>query len=96
MTTVKLSKPTQINGSELTEINMDLAALKGRDLMELETGFRRLYRGEFVPVLNIDSRYQVFVAGRACGINPEDLGELWAPDFAAVCAEVQNFLLSSG
>jgi hypothetical protein len=96
MKSIKLSKPTKINGQELSEINLDLESLRGKDLIELETAFRRLYRGEYVPVLNIDSRYQSFVAGRACGINPEDLGELYAPDFAAMCAEVQNFLLGSG
>lgn len=93
---LKLSKPTKINGSELTEINLDLDTLKGRDLMELETGFRKMYRGEYVPVINIDARYQCHVAGRVSGINPEDLGELYAPDFAAMCAEVQSFLLSGG
>ena len=92
---LKLQKAVQINGSELSEIDLDLEKLKGKDLLELETGFRRMYRGEYVPVLNIDSRFQVWVAGRACGINPEDLGELYAPDFAMVCQEVQNFLLSS-
>ena len=96
MSVIKLTKPTQINGSELTEIKLDLENLKGKDLMELETGFRQRYRGEYVPVINIDSRYQIFVAGRVSGINPDDLGELYAPDFAAVCAEVQSFLLSGG
>jgi hypothetical protein len=94
--TIKLSKPTKINGSELTEINLDLESLRGKDLIELETTFRNLYRGVFVPVLNIDLRYQTLVAGRVCGINPEDLGELYAPDFTAMCTEVQNFLLSAG
>lgn len=93
MKVIKLHKPTKINGSELTEISLDLESLKGRDLIELETGFRRMYRGEYVPVINIDARYHAFVAGRVCGINPEDLGELSAPDFAAVCSEVQSFLL---
>jgi Phage tail assembly chaperone proteins, E, or 41 or 14 len=96
MKTIKLSKPTKINGSELTELNLDLESLRGRDLLELETGFRRLHRGEYIPVLSIDARYQVHVAGRCCGVNPEDLGELYAPDFAAMCAEVQSFLLSGG
>lgn len=94
MTTVKLSRPTKINGSELTEINLDLESLRGRDLLELETGFRQRHRGEYIPVLNIDARYQIHVAGRVCGINPDDLGELYAPDFAAICSQVQSFLLS--
>lgn len=93
---IKLSKPTKVNGSELTEIVLDLESLKGKDLLELETGFRQRFRGEYIPVINFDSRYQIHVAGRVCGINPEDLGELYAPDFAAICAEVQSFLLSGG
>jgi len=93
--TIKLSRPTKINGSELTEINLDLETLKGKDLMELETSFRKLYRGDYVPVLNIDIRYQCLVAGRVSGINPDDLSELYAPDFSSVCSEVQSFLLGS-
>jgi hypothetical protein len=96
MKTIKLTKPTQINGSEITEVNLDLETLRGRDLMELENGFRKFYRGEFIPALNLDSRFQVWVAGRVSGINHEDLGELYAPDFVAICSEVQNFLLSAG
>lgn len=96
MKTIKLSKPTKVNGSEITELNLDLDSLKGRDLLELETGFRRVHRGEYIPVANIDIRYQAWVAGRVSGINHEDLGELSAPDFAAVCSEVQSFLLGSG
>ena len=96
MQTLKLTKPTKINGSEITELNLDLESLKGKDLIEMETGFKRMYRGEYVPVINIDSRYQAWVAGRVSGINPEDLGELYAPDFAAMCATVQSFLLSGG
>jgi hypothetical protein len=96
MKIIQLSRPTKINGSDITEISLDLESLKGKDLIELETAFRRLYRGEYIPVLNIDSRYQSLVAGRASGINPEDLGELYAPDFAAVCSEVQNFLFNTG
>lgn len=92
---VKLTKPTQLNGKEYIEINLDLESLKGKDLIELESGFRKLYRSEYVPVANIDIRYQAMVAGRVANINPMDLGELDAPDFVEVCSNVQNFLLKS-
>lgn len=92
---LKLSKPTTLNGKEYSEINLELETLKGKDLIELETGFRKLYRSEYIPVVNIDTRYQVMVAGRVAGINPIDLGELEAPDFVEVCSKVQNFLLKS-
>jgi Phage tail assembly chaperone proteins, E, or 41 or 14 len=93
---LKLTRPTQINGSEITELTLDLESLRGKDLMELESGFRKFYRGEFVAALNLDSRYQLWIAGRACNLNPEDLAELYAPDFVAVTGEVQSFLLSAG
>jgi Phage tail assembly chaperone proteins, E, or 41 or 14 len=95
MTTLKLSKPTKINGSELSEIKLDFESLKGRDLIEVEQTFRTLHRG-FFPSLNFESRYQALVASRVCGINAQDLEELAAPDWVALCSEVQNFLLSSG
>lgn len=93
---VKLDQTVQINGSEISELNLELEKLKGKDIVDLETGFRQMYRGEYIPVLNLDIRYQAFVAGRVCGINPEDLGELYAPDFEEVCSQVQNFLLKTG
>lgn len=96
MKTIKLSKPTQINGAELTEINLDLESLKGRDLMELESGFRKFHRGEVIISLPLDSRFQLWVAGRISGINYEDLGDLYAPDYISITTEVQNFLLSAG
>lgn len=96
MRTVKLSKPQKINGSEIESINLDLENLKGRDLIELESGFRATHRGEYIPVLNIDLRFQAWVAGRVSGINHEDLLDLYAPDFTAMCSEVQSFLLSGG
>jgi Phage tail assembly chaperone proteins, E, or 41 or 14 len=96
MKVLKLSKPTQINGSELTELSLDLDNLRGKDLMEIESGFRARHRGEFVAALNLDARYQLWVAGRVCGLNPEDLGELYAPDFVALTGEIQSFLLSAG
>jgi hypothetical protein len=95
MRTIKLTKPQKINGSEISEINLDLETLKGRDLIELENGFRQTHR-DFIPVLNINLAFQAWVAGRVSGINHEDLLELYAPDFNAVCAEVQSFLLSGG
>lgn len=93
---LKLDEPAKINGTEVTELNLELEKLKGKDIIELETGFRQMYRGEYIPVLNLDIRYQAWVAGRVCGVNPDDLGELYAPDFEELCSQVQNFLLKTG
>jgi Phage tail assembly chaperone proteins, E, or 41 or 14 len=96
MRTIKLTRPTKINGSEITELNLDLENLRGKDLMELESGFRKFHRGEFVTAINLDSRFQLWVAGRVSGINYEDLQDLYAPDYVNVTTEVQSFLLSAG
>ena|SRR5215475_235981 len=99
---VKLSNPVKLggmsgNGTEITELDLKLETLKGKDIIELETGFRRLYRGEYIPVTNLDARYQIMVAGRVSGYNPIELAEaLDGPDFVEVCTTVQNFLLKSG
>jgi hypothetical protein len=91
---VKLTEPQQINGSEITEIDLKIEKLKGKVLLELAAGYRK-YNREYTPVLELDRGFQAFVAGSVCGINPEDLGELLAPDFVEVCTTVQNFLLKS-
>jgi hypothetical protein len=93
---VKLTEPQQINGSEISEIDLQIEKLKGKELLELAAGYRKYNRGEYTPVLELDRGFQAFIAGRVCGINPEDLGELLAPDFVEVCTTVQNFLLKSG
>jgi hypothetical protein len=89
---IKLTRPQTINGSEIEEINLELEPLKGKDIIELETGFRALYK-DYVPIPDIDPRYQAMVAGRCSKINPKDLEELDAPDFKAVCRAVRDFLL---
>lgn len=93
---VKLSEPQAINGTTISEINLELEKLKGRELLELDAGFKQYNKNEFVPVSELNRRFQIFVAGRVSGYNPEDLMELLAPDFVEVCTTVQNFLLKSG
>jgi hypothetical protein len=93
---IKLTEPTQINGTEYSELDLAIERLKGKELMELDSGFKKYNRGEYIPVPYLDLRFQTFVAGRVTGINPEDLGELLAPDLIEVCTAVQNFLLKSG
>ena len=96
MKIIKLSRPTQINGAELTEIQLDLETLKGRDMMELEGGFKQFYRGEIFFSLPMEPRFQLWVAGHVSGINHADLAGVSAPDYYAICSEVQSFLLSAG
>jgi len=94
---LKLKKPRQINGTEITELNLDgLEELSGDDLQSIEAGFRLMHKAEYIPVINLDTRYQMWIAGRVTGINPEDFGKLYAPDYVALGVAVQNFLTSGG
>jgi hypothetical protein len=92
---VKLTEPQQINGSEISEIDLKLETLKGTGFLELQASYKKYHR-EYVPVLELDRGFQAFIAGSVSGINPEDLAELLVPDFVEVCTTVQNFLLKSG
>lgn len=89
---VKFNSPQKVNGQELEELELEIETLKGKDIIELETAFRTLYK-EYVPVPDVDIRYQALVAGRVAKINPKDLEELDASAFKEVCAAVRNFLI---
>jgi len=90
---VEFENSQKLNGSEIKELDLvDLDKLKGRDIIELETAFRQLYKG-YVPVPAIDMRFQALVAARAAKINPKDLEELDADAFMQVCATVRDFLV---
>jgi Phage tail assembly chaperone proteins, E, or 41 or 14 len=96
MRRVKLIKPTQLNGKEYEELNLDgLDLLRGKDLRECKDAFAQLYRGEIIPILNIDDRYLMLVTSAVVKINPKDLENLWAPDYEEVCTTVRNFLMKS-
>lgn len=89
--TVTFDTPQKLNGSEILELVLDFTKYKGKDIIELQTGFRQLYR-EYVPMPNVDIRYQAMVAGYVAKVNPADLAELDGDVFEEVCAAVRNFI----
>jgi hypothetical protein len=89
---VKFETPQKLNGSEVTELNIDIESLKGSDIIEMETAFRTLYPG-YIPLPDIDIRYQLMVAGRCAKVNPKDLEDLDVSAFKGVCNTVRGFLL---
>ena len=92
LVTVKFSEPQKMNGSEISELVLDFSNYKGKDIIELQTSFRALYR-EYVPMPNVDVRYQAMVAGYVSKTNPADLAELDGDAFEEVCAAVRNFII---
>lgn len=89
---VTFDSPQKLNGTEISELVLDFSAYKGKDIIELQTGFRQLYR-EYVPMPNVDIRYQAMVAGYIAKVNPADLAELDGDAFEEVCAAVRNFII---
>lgn len=91
---IKLSEPWKHNGSELSEITLDFSDINGDELKALASAFSELYK-DYVPMLQLDFRFQELLAGRAAHMNPKDLGTLWGPDYMEVVTAVRNFLLKA-
>jgi hypothetical protein len=89
---VEFERPQRINGSEVSEVELDFTSMKGKGIMEQEGIFRQLYKG-YTPVPDIDCRFQALVAAAALKINPRDLEEIDADCFKQVCAAVRDFLV---
>lgn len=82
---------------ELTEINLDGSKLKGRDILEAQEEYEAL-TGTSVgfSVLELDKKFQAFMASKIAGISYDTILNLPAKDFSAVTLEVQRFLLGRG
>ena len=91
---IKLKKPIRHQGQEVSEIDLDLDALTGDDLIAVED---QIFKTGGNPLQNTDlSRvYHITVAARALHMPVETLRGMCARDFARVVNEVRNFLLVS-
>lgn len=92
---VKFKKPQKLNGSEVEELELDFAPIKGKVIKELARAFNQLYK-DYAPILTVDLRFQELVAARAAQINPADLDELDGDEYLEVLDAARNFLLRTG
>lgn len=92
MTKIKLNKPLQYKGQSISEIELNLEEMKGRDLIEIETQMNA--DGKFL-VTDFSKAYQVKIAAKAAKIPAEELENLSARDFNKVTSAVQLFLVGS-
>jgi hypothetical protein len=90
---VEFSKPTDLGGVEVSALALDLESMHGSDLIELETTYRALHKGKYIPVPDIEKGYQVLVAAFAAKVNPMVLQALPAKEMNAICSSVRDFLL---
>lgn len=92
MTKVKLLKPIEIDGKKITEINLELEKLTGKDILDADRQVRLEGEGGLNPLYT--QRGLLILASKVSGFIPDDLLALSAPDFLEVTAQVQNFLLT--
>ncbi len=95
MTSVQLTKPITVNGSELKSIELDFDKLDGNVWIFCEAEAVRAQGG--VPMLSpvTDGAFHVQVAAKASGIAVEVLRSLPFIEFGAVVGAVRSFLLGA-
>lgn len=91
---VKLAEPWKYNGSELEEIKLDFSDINGDEIKALAAAFNDLYK-DYVPMMQLDFRFQELLAARAAHMSPRDLATIWGPDYMEVLQAARNFLLKS-
>lgn len=94
MSRIKLSKPLKYQDKEFAELDLNLDALTGADMVRVETELTG--QGKVVMMSEYSKLYLSRLAARAAKLPAEALDTLPAPDFARVTTAVQNFLLQPG
>lgn len=89
---IQLVKPVTFNNELITEINLNLDALTGADLIEVERQFITANAiNEAVQIKEYSKEYQVMVAARASGLPVSFYEQLGGRDFSQVTTKVQYF-----
>ena len=89
--TIKLSKPFNICGKDVTELNFDFDKITGADLTAAEREVRAM--GDQTPSVFLSMQFQAAVAAKMLGVPVDDLLAMPASDFKKVVLPVTNFLL---
>lgn len=84
--------PYSFEGTEYTEINIDVDALTGGDIANI----KRQWVGEqnFAVLPAMDTEFCMMVAARASGQPLEFFREMPAKDYCKLTAEVSGFLIA--
>lgn len=91
MAIYKLSKPTMINGEEMTEISYDIEGLTGNDVAQ---AIKDLAKQSIVVTLTeTDQNYHAALFAIASGLDYMDIRNLPLKDFMKVCNIVRDFFL---
>ena len=93
---IALRKPLTWEEQTYQELDLNLDALTGADLLAVSRELRREQAKEPVLQPETDDRYLIAVAARAARVPCEALAALPARDFVRIKMEVQGFLLGAG
>lgn len=87
----KLNKPVTFDEKEVTELDLDLDALTGKDLTNIEQEFTA--GGNMAAVPETSKTYLMYVGARAAGVPIELVQAMSAKDVSRLTVQVQNFLI---
>ena len=91
----EFSAPFSFEGEpERTSLPFDLSTLTGQDMIEAQEDFDAL--GNSSGVVELNKRYQAFLAARVAKVTPDYIMALPVRDFSSITLLVQRFLLSGG
>lgn len=91
MTKVKLTKPLKIAGKEVTEVELDVEALSGRDLTLAERESRAM--GDNAASMFVSMNFQAIVAAKLLKVPVDDILDLPTADFKKLVVPVMRFFL---
>ena len=87
---ITLSKPLTVRDEALCELELDLSALTGKDLLDVEAALKA--KGISVAAWEYSRSFCAAVAAKALGIPSAALNELPASDFTKIVNETLIFL----
>jgi hypothetical protein len=91
LTKVRLSKPVNWDGQEITELGLDLESLTGEDLVAAEREFQALNPG-FIGVASLTTCYSMCLAARLVKRPVDDINKLPIKDCLQISREIDAFL----
>jgi hypothetical protein len=90
---LKLSKPFDVNGEKISQIEFDLDSVKPIQYINL---IARLSKKEEISVPELNINVQIGYFSLACGIPVSDLKRMPSTkDFSVACSKVRSFLLGA-
>ncbi|MBQ7154846.1 MAG: phage tail assembly protein [Synergistaceae bacterium] len=87
---IKLSTPLSFKDSSVDELDLSLEKLTGRDLLDVEAGFKA--RGIQTGAWDMSRAFCIALAAKSFNMPQEVLGNLPLKDFSRIVNEVITFL----